>query len=173
MEDIGTFLRQERHAAGLTLRELAERAETSVPTLSDYERGRREPRLSTIDRLLRVLGRRLTITSAPVSGDRPLTVKDRQSLALHLRVAERFLAEPDQVRESARRNLERLYPIHRSGHSDDYLDTWRRLLDGSPNDLLDALTSTEQRARDLRQASPFAGVLPPDERELVLESIGT
>jgi transcriptional regulator with XRE-family HTH domain len=171
MEPVGSLLRRERQAAGVTLEELARRAETSAPTLSNYERGRKEPRLSTVERILRAIDRRLTLTSEPVGGTAPLTRKDRQSLALHLRVAEKLLTDHDQVAGVARRNLERLYETHRSGRSDYYLDSWQDLLDGPLTSLLDVLTSTSQRARDLRQASPFAGVLTAEERDELLRAV--
>jgi transcriptional regulator with XRE-family HTH domain len=171
VNDVGQFLANERKAARLTLEELAARAATSAPALSNYERGRTEPRLSTVDRILRTIGRRVSLTSEPVEGSTPLTLKDRQSLALHLRVTEKLLADQDEVRGRARRSLGRLYELHGSGRSDYYLDTWRDLLDGPLIPLVDALTGTSQRARDLRQASPFAGILTIDERDQILGGI--
>lgn len=171
MIDVGAVLRQERQRAGLTLEEVAHRAGTSTPTLSNYERGRKEPRLSTLDRVLRALGRRLVLTSRPVGGEPPLTRKDRQSLTLHLAVAQRLLADPEPVVEAARQNLGRLYETHHSGRSDPYLDDWSNLLYGPVTSLLDALTGTDQRYRDLRQASPFAGILPAEERQRLLDAV--
>jgi transcriptional regulator with XRE-family HTH domain len=49
-------LRQARRAAGLSLRQLAERAGTSHATLAAYEAGRAVPRLDTLDRILRAAG---------------------------------------------------------------------------------------------------------------------
>ena len=49
-------LRRARHAAGLSLRQLAERAGTSHATLAAYEAGRAVPRLDTLDRILRAAG---------------------------------------------------------------------------------------------------------------------
>ena len=55
MKAAHTF-RQARHAAGLSLRQLAERAGTSHATLAAYEAGRSVPRLDTLDRILRAAG---------------------------------------------------------------------------------------------------------------------
>jgi transcriptional regulator with XRE-family HTH domain len=49
-------LRRARHAAGLSLRQLAERAGTSHATLAAYESERAVPRVDTLDRILRAAG---------------------------------------------------------------------------------------------------------------------
>jgi len=51
-----------------------------------------------------------------------------------------------------------------------WLDQWQRLLDGPLADLLTTLTSPSPAARDLRQNTPFAGVLTDEERERVLQT---
>lgn len=54
--DSAAVIRRARQAAGLSLRALAKRAETSHATLSDYEHGRRIPRVDTLERILRAAG---------------------------------------------------------------------------------------------------------------------
>jgi transcriptional regulator with XRE-family HTH domain len=54
--DAPSVLRQVRTKAGLTLRELAGRAETSHATLSAYEAGRVAPGVATFDRIVRAAG---------------------------------------------------------------------------------------------------------------------
>ena len=49
-----------------------------------------------------------------------------------------------------------------------WLQEWARLLDGPLVELLTALTSPTPRSRELRQNSPFAGVLTDAERLAVL-----
>jgi hypothetical protein len=46
-----------------------------------------------------------------------------------------------------------------------WLDEWDKLLEGPISRTLETLTSRTQRARELRQNSPFAGVLTDQERE--------
>lgn len=53
------LLREARRGAGLTQRELAERAGTSQPAVVRYETGQVVPRADTLERLLRVCGRGL------------------------------------------------------------------------------------------------------------------
>jgi transcriptional regulator with XRE-family HTH domain len=52
---IGSFIRQQRERADLSLRRLAERAEISNPYLSQIERGIRKPSAEILKRLSRAL----------------------------------------------------------------------------------------------------------------------
>jgi transcriptional regulator with XRE-family HTH domain len=56
MADLGGFVRAERKAAGLSMRELAARAEVSSAYLSQVERGRHEPSLTVLAALAEALG---------------------------------------------------------------------------------------------------------------------
>ena len=53
---IGTFIRQQRRAKGMTQSELAAMLETSIPHISNLETGKVTPRLQTIERLASALG---------------------------------------------------------------------------------------------------------------------
>ena len=54
--DAATTLRGARARAGLSLRGLARRADTSHATLRAYETGAKVPRVDTLDRLVRAAG---------------------------------------------------------------------------------------------------------------------
>lgn len=60
--DLAGLIRQARHDAGLTQRELARRAGTSQPALARYERGRAVPSLTTVERILAATGKRLGLS---------------------------------------------------------------------------------------------------------------
>lgn len=62
----GALLAQARRRAGLTQAELAARAGTSQAAISDYERGRRDPSVTTLRRLLKAAGARLELRAARV-----------------------------------------------------------------------------------------------------------
>lgn len=64
--DAPRLLRIVRQRAGLTLRELAERAGTSDATLSAYETGRVTPRVDTLTRIVAAAGFRLGPELTPV-----------------------------------------------------------------------------------------------------------
>ena len=92
----------------------------------------------------------------------------RQSLWLHGAVAGHLTADPVGTLARARTNLERLRTAHPKGMSARWLQTWQSVLDLGPEAVLQTLTSQTPLAIDLRQNSPFAGVLPDEERRRVL-----
>jgi len=91
---------------------------------------------------------------------------DGRSLAFHCLVAEKLRAKPT-LREHAKRNLERWH-THASPRVRPALDEWRALLEAPLEQLLAVLTGSDERATRLRQSSPFAGVLTPQERFAIL-----
>jgi DTW domain-containing protein YfiP len=89
---------------------------------------------------------------------------DRRSLALHEAVAARLEAEP-QLLDVARANLQRWL----STNPASALREWRQLLETTPLPaLIVLLRSTGEHAARLRQSSPFAGLLTPQERQAIL-----
>ena len=97
-----------------------------------------------------------------------MTRDQLKSLWLNHGVAGRLVADPGYVLDLARTNLARMRQAHARGQASRWLDAWETLLDGPVEDVLEALTSRSPRSRELRQNSPFAGVLNPDERLQVL-----
>jgi hypothetical protein len=89
---------------------------------------------------------------------------DLRSAALHEAVAAKLEIKPDLI-NIARGNLSRWMETHPSGA----LREWQRLLEqSSVPQLVQLLRSSDSRAVWLRQSSPFAGVLTPDERAAIL-----
>ncbi|RMI12718.1 DNA-binding protein [Cellulomonas triticagri] len=105
---------------------------------------------------------RVRFSTSRVSADQ------RRALRLAYAVAGKIAQDPDGVRRQAQQNLTALRARHARGRPAVWLAQWQDLLDGPVDDLLDALTSPSQRSRELRQNSPFAGVLTEDERAAVL-----
>jgi hypothetical protein len=87
-------------------------------------------------------------------------------------VAGHVATDPDGTRAIARINLQRMHEATPRGGARVWLQEWRRLLDGPLVDLLAALTSPAPRSRELRQNSPFAGVLTDAERLAALAAAG-
>ena len=95
--------------------------------------------------------------------------RDQQrSLWLNTAVAGRLVADPSTVLEVARRNLKTLQDTHPRGQAAHWLSEWAALLEGPAERVLEVLTSPTPWAREMRQNSPFAGVLDEDERRRVL-----
>jgi len=91
-----------------------------------------------------------------------------RSLWLHRAVAGRFVTDPPAAIALARSNLRRIREIQpRAGV---WLDAWDRVLDAGAESLLEVLTSTSRSAIDLRQNTPFAGVLSEAERQAILSA---
>lgn len=89
---------------------------------------------------------------------------DERSLALHVRVAAKLAADPTLL-DSARANVERWLQTAPSAP----LLEWRQVLETTPlTELIDLLQSSTERAAWLRQSSPFAGLLTPQERLAIL-----
>jgi excisionase family DNA binding protein len=131
--------------------DLCDRGDLPFVTVGTHRRVRRADVESLRDRTLR------------------LTRDQRRSLWLAFAVAGRIVVDPQGVRSLALRNLETMRKAAR-GQARSWLDEWERLLAAPIEDLLAALTSRSPSGRDLRQNSPFAGVLSGAERDQVLAS---
>ena len=81
---------------------------------------------------------------------------EETSLALHVAVAERIRADPSLVGRARQRVEEWL----RTGTvASAYAEAWREILARSADEVARFLEDPGQRARQLRQTSPFAGAL--------------
>jgi excisionase family DNA binding protein len=97
--------------------------------------------------------------------------EEEQSLWLHYALLAPLLTEPEAVISKARENILHWSHKHRrDGMAMRYLAKWERVLDDGLDAIVDALTSRSQEARDLRQNSPFAGVLADETRQRVLKT---
>ena len=91
---------------------------------------------------------------------------DERSLAFDRIVAARIPEHPELL-ATARANLQR-WLEHCSARTRPALEEWLQALNGPQPELLDLLTGTDERARRLRQSSPFAGVFTNAERTAIL-----
>ncbi|AGZ43989.1 helix-turn-helix domain-containing protein [Actinoplanes friuliensis] len=97
-----------------------------------------------------------------------LTRDQLKSLWLHQAVAGTLVADPDLVLDKARHNLERLLTQHRGTMTEIWLTKWQAKINDGPHAVLKALTAQDSESVELRQNSPFAGVLPQEQRQKVL-----
>ncbi|ADG73703.1 DNA binding domain protein, excisionase family [Cellulomonas flavigena DSM 20109] len=98
-----------------------------------------------------------------------LSADQRRSLYLAYAIAGKLVQDPTLL-DVARQNLARMRERHTRGRPAQWLREWQELLDGPLDALLAALTSPSQRSRELRQNSPFAGVLTDAERMAALRA---
>jgi len=154
-------IRQLRTEAGVTQSDLAARAGTSQPTIALYESGTKSPTLVTLQRLADSLGLELAVTYVP-----RMTREDRRSLAYHTAVVGILRQDPALALARAKLSLERAEKIHPDARN--LWDQWRRLLRLPIHELISNLLDPGMEARDMRQVSPFAGILGASERARVL-----
>jgi excisionase family DNA binding protein len=99
-----------------------------------------------------------------------LTRDQLKSLWLHLAVAGNLVADPETVLRKATENLERLLAQHRGTMTEIWLLLWQQKLNDGPGAVIKTLTSEDPEAVELRQNSPFAGVLSQPQRRQVLKT---
>ncbi|MBB4767252.1 excisionase family DNA binding protein [Actinoplanes digitatis] len=97
--------------------------------------------------------------------------EQQEKLWLHRAVAGRLVRDPRAVMAAAEINLRRLRRMHPEGRAWEWLDRWDAVLDEGVEAVLEALTSSAAFAVDLRETSPFAGILPEKERVAVLAAL--
>ena len=93
-----------------------------------------------------------------------MTREERRSLHLHCAIADRLRQDPEGTLSQAHRTLARMRAIH---HGSPFVREWRMLLARPVAALLPVLTDPDPWARELRQVTPFAGVLSAAERAAV------
>ena len=145
-------VKQLRRLTGMTQTELAKVGETSQPTIAAYESGAKSPNMRTVLRLAAASGYDMHVAFVP-----PMTREDRRSLALHRRIGDQLISDPADTLARARANLERMWELHPGARP--LLEEWERMLDGPPEVIVDVLAHPGVRYRELRQVTPFAGVL--------------
>ena len=102
-----------------------------------------------------------------------LTREEMRSLWLNRAVAAHVAREPHVVVAHARKNLDRYVDVHEGTSVTRWLKRWRQIIDRGPEVVMETLTSTTAEAAELRQNSPFAGVLSARERRAVLDSFAS
>jgi hypothetical protein len=118
------------------------------------DRKRRAAETVDIDRLL------------PRRKPRGHRAAELQALAYHRLVAERL---DDDFVEEARRSLRRW---RREGRIDSrWADEWERTLEKPLDQIARVIGADSPRARELRQTSPFAGVLTEQERNRLVHAV--
>lgn len=100
-----------------------------------------------------------------------LTREQEKSLWLHRALLGHLMIEPASVLDTARSNLSSWKSIHREdGMATSYLQRWEQVIEGGVDSVVPVLVGTDEVSSELRQNSPFAGVLSDIERRQVLRS---
>jgi len=100
-----------------------------------------------------------------------LTRDQERSLWLHRAVLAELVENPEDVLALVGGNLQRLRAQHTGrGMTARWLDQWQEVLDAGVDAVADVLASQGPAALELRQNSPFAGVISEEVRSRVLAS---
>ena len=100
-----------------------------------------------------------------------LTREQEKSLWLHRALLGPLMIDPNSVLDLARENIQAWLPRHRAdGMAARYLRQWQNVLEGGVDDVVEVLTGTDEASIELRQNSPFAGVLSDADRRQALRS---
>jgi hypothetical protein len=97
--------------------------------------------------------------------------EQERSLWLHRAVLGHLVTDPEGTLATALGNIGRWRSRHRpGGMTNQWLDRWEELLARGPDPVAEALTSRSPEAIELRQNTPFTGVLTQSERAAVLDA---
>ncbi len=146
-----------REAAGLSIRELAERAGVAASTVWRIEAGRLDPTVGML--------RRLTASVRPPAPSSPATREAVVGLALGRLTASAVLRDPDELVAKAGRRVAAVLADDRSQRGQKlWAAEWQQVLDGPLEGVVAALIDPGERGYELRQNTPFTGVLSDEER---------
>jgi transcriptional regulator with XRE-family HTH domain len=155
------LIRLLRLQTGVTQQELAFAAGTSQSTISAYEAGSKSPTLRTIENLSHSLGLEMVTTFMP-----RLTREDKRSLAFHHAIADILREDPVPALSRTSQNLEKL-SINQPG-ARMLFERWKHWLTLPLEELISNLLDPLPDAREMRQVSPFSGILKAQDRTRIL-----
>ena len=152
-----------RAVAGVTPRGLGVVVGGSPPPAGGDESGAKSPTWRTVERIASSVGLACYLTVGTA-----LTRDQERSLFLHAAIAKELRGRHTEVLEIARQNIFRMRSVN--PHASPLLDEWERILQGTVNQIAVCMLDPSDRGRDLRQVSPFAGVLTAAQRVAVYRS---
>ena len=166
---IGELLRRIRSETGLSQRAFAEVAGTSGPTLAAYESGSKEPRLSTLDRMAGSADYRVEVRLVPSGrGAAQRIRRERRSLAVAAATASVLAIDFPAALRLAEKNLKRSEVVVGDNVAQQWIAEWREVLGRGPKAVRATLLDPSPHGHDMRQMTPFAGLLSDEERNAAL-----
>ncbi|KHL16085.1 UNVERIFIED_CONTAM: DNA-binding protein [Mumia flava] len=141
------------------------------PSISQFLSGKVDLSDEQLDRLLSCMGYRLEVVRRPVEPE--LTHSEHRSWMLHRRLSF-HLTKPtfEEWQPRLLENLERLRGGVRGRVHTQNVERWTDLVsEGEILDLHRAMTGLDRRSIEMREVSPFSGLLPDSERLDVLREL--
>lgn len=170
----GKVVRARRERLGLSQRAAARSCGIPQSMLSRIESGETQPSIETLQRVLSGLGADLLLEARPSAEAGEGRREKQRSLWLNRAVVGELTRDPDRVMAIARANIARWRDVH--AHRPGILaalDQWGKILDAGVEAVVAVLTGHSEAAEDLRQNTPFAGVLTQEQRDQALGSFRT
>jgi len=134
---------------------------TSQSTIAAYETGAKSPTLRTVENLARSQNLEMWVTYLP-----QMTREDKRSLAFHRAIVEILRKDPVPVLTRVKRNLEKLTEMHPGAQL--LFNQWKDWLTLPLENLASKILDPLAEAREMRQVSPFSGLLSPKQRARIL-----
>lgn len=177
LAQLGARLKSARETRGISAVELARRVGVSRTTLQAVEWGKPSPAMGTYlavmaalglaaDVALLATGESDTITPPPPKQLDRHGAQDYQSLLMHVE-AVRLLKQNPRLVERAVTTLNR-WRETADPRSYRLLDEWKRILDRREWRMA---VATDERGKQLRQASPLATLLPEEKRLAIIRKV--
>ena len=171
-------IKRARKSSGVTVYELARRLGISPGAVSHMERSeqRGSIRMATLNGALAALE---ATDATPRAAPEPTRARapferreDRVTFELHRAIAGQLLDDPQRVKSVMPGNVARMRSHVRGPLAAGWLDRWEGLSRASVGQLIDAMLATDELGMEMRQNSPFLGVLTQDERLRAIERAG-
>jgi transcriptional regulator with XRE-family HTH domain len=159
-------------ATSTTQSELSRLSGVQQPSISQFLSGKVRLSDEQLDRLLSCMGYRLEVVRRPVRPE--LTRAEWRSWRLHRQLSTHLTRSSlGRWHPRIKRNLERLRSTVQGQPHVRNLDKWESLLDhGDIARLHRILTGLDRDSIEMREVSPFSGLLPDEERLEVLQAAG-
>jgi hypothetical protein len=141
------------------------------PSISQFLSGKVELSDEQLDRLLSCMGRRLEVVRRPLVPE--LTHSERRSWMLHRRLS--TLLTKDTFTDwlpKLTSNVERVRGGVQGKTHTENVDRWERLIcSGDITGLRRAMTGLDRQSIEMREVTPFGGLLPDEDRLDVLREL--
>lgn len=157
---------------GTTQSELSRDSGVHQPSISQYLSGKVEMSDDQLDRLLSCMGHRLEVVRRPVVAG--LTRSERRSWRLHLRISSQLSRHTvEDWHPTLTQNLKRLRSSVQGQPHERNLNRWRVLVTSRDlSGIHRVLTGLDRDSIEMREVSPFGGLLSQQERLDVLQQAG-
>lgn len=160
MELTAQVVRTVREKTALSQRAFGEAVGTSGPTVARYESGAMEPRLSTLQRMAAEAGLEVNVRLLPRDpSERRRRRRELQQIAVAAAVAAAVKQDYPRARRAALARLDRFESNRLSARARGWVTEWRRAILAGPDAVSRVLLDPSDHGHDMRQMTPFAGLI--------------